>query len=574
MWDALTHVQLLSWRAHTGGVLQLLPLSNASNGTHDGGHSHFLSQGRDGCIHCWRLDARRSTSAADEVDAALCDLVGDLPSLEPATASVSTDSRFTPGSSTAVLQQQTSGELTSFDEGVKLPEKLWTLRAGFGGFCRASLLSTTGYIPSTSSTPASLQCHHKKPQNVSTTRHAGGRYVPEQEPESVTLVLSTPSIDGSGMDLWAFPSPEDMSQRPLLLSRARVPPAAAEHVARALGRLKDVEDGTIAEHSSLTDTLKSTGMVMSCELVFVPAYNHVMPAQAAAGRQQQQDSHGSSAVQAPAEEVWPVPHPQAHSLRELLQTASRARTVPPHGTPHAHSTGDAVTRSQEPVAGVLTVACYENGGVYVLDQGPLVLPHRPPPQCDGDGSAASADEPPMSTLDAAQLCTAIVSLPVCTVPIMSMALIASKTHPGIFTGCCTTSGPSLYVFSLNVLHRTGCLMHALTMSSPGASLCVPWYGVHGSAGAAGTERAVATFLVGCWDGSLRVVQQSEGQGAQAEDAQAGGAASTVDHQCHKWQSSSMYAIAYRGDVVVTGCQDGKLSMTSLSAVMSDSAVQL
>jgi len=115
LWDSDPYYdQLASWRAHDGGILALLP--DPRKKLYNTPCLLFWSQGRDGCIHLWEWEVIFPSSSKVENDSSFLDDLLDT------KVSIST---FTSAKMMLVSP---------------LPNKLETIRSGFGSFCCADIL--------------------------------------------------------------------------------------------------------------------------------------------------------------------------------------------------------------------------------------------------------------------------------------------------------------------------------------------------------------------------------------------------------------------------------------------------
>jgi hypothetical protein len=208
-------------------------------------------------------------------------------------------------------------------------------------------------------------------------------------------------------------------------------------------------------------------------------------------------------VGAPPPAARPVPPPARGSLRELLQggTVSPA-PLPLPLSPPAHSS-------------VPLLAAYENGGVYVLEAG---------------GGAEGPD-------------TALLAVPVSPVPLTALALGPPRPDGSVAAIVCT-SGLSLFVLRLclgtGVEGWAAAVTHVLPLSGPGS----------GAALALPGGRVVA----GGWDGSLRILPMCTCRGLGGECG--------LFVRCHRWQSSSIHALAVwtEGGGIAVGTADGRVTI--------------
>ena len=144
VWDGVYNNQLLSWSAHSGGVLSLQALPSEGGQGGDANGVVFMSQGRDGCIHAWELSYERTELVGESGQHVLVPFQG-LPQA-------------------AVLRP---------------PKRVGTLRVGFGGFCCMALLAVGkegGWLGEKGDRPPPL------------------------------LLLAAPALDDSITDIWSVVS--------------------------------------------------------------------------------------------------------------------------------------------------------------------------------------------------------------------------------------------------------------------------------------------------------------------------------------------------------------------------------
>lgn len=206
VWDSEPFFdQLAHWCAHDGGILALLPDPRRGSSAPS---LRFWSQGRDGCLHLWEwmiaIDSSHETSLF------LDDLLD----------------------SSALGKSSTNTRSSALALATPLPNKISTIRTGFGSFCRSDLLlwnnndRETLYI-------------------VSPTVNATEIEVWEVGPLVVSTSLPTCSVD------------------PLIdnVGRFAVPLSAVSEAAAVLSKSSDGSEDEA--QGTLLDAMKAqTGMVM------------------------------------------------------------------------------------------------------------------------------------------------------------------------------------------------------------------------------------------------------------------------------------------------------------------------
>ena len=501
-WDARFSTQLLAWTAHTGGLLALraAPL----------GPAHFFSHGRDGCVHAWQWKGAAALAGSDGGGGPRDELEEQL----------------------AALAGAAGGGGSGGSAPLQLPTRLFTLRVGFGGFCGMSLLAVGG------AAAAPLQRARREGGGGGGSGHHGLSLreieAREEEEEEVgeanvgageaqpLLLAAAPSLDAASIELFDCRGEGAGG----LVARARMCEADASAATAAL--LEGTADARPQlapgekeedEGSALADLRKRPGM---------PTCLALLPA-SGAGWGCGNGSGGGAAPESAAAPAQQTPSPLSIAAAAELVAA---RFTCPDGAPrHPEAPGggglrelllqgaavggvDATPSSPPPLAAApfpaLVVASFESGSIFVLRA--VLLDEGEEAAAAAAAEAAEAEHgelPPLPLLPAPPP-RALILLPLSRHAILTFSLAGEA--PALL-GVAATTGPLLYTFSLDLAARTGARLRAILMPSAGASCSAalpPLLAARGEGG--------ARFLVGCWDGCVRLVEAGGGSGAAARCA--------------------------------------------------------
>lgn len=507
VWDAVFHTQLLAWTAHTGGLLALR--ADAVRGA-------FWSHGRDGCIHQWRFP--------EEGGAASCGTVGAAGDAASSSAAIDSDAlalaeALTLLGDVVAAPTQPCGPRSAQ---LRVPIKVQTLRVGFGGFCSLALLHRGrdgSFRRDLRGCDAGAEWSEGAPRALPPGRRslhalaaeedvpralAVEEVAPHPAASAGTLFLAAPSLDCSSVEVWD-------AWRGERLAVVRVPADAARAAAEALlagtGASTEWSEDTIAG-----DLMRRAGAPLCLALIPDPradvtaeAAVTLVAAAVAAAAPAPSLAEYTNADGSPRHPTAQPSPGQRGALRALLASGGPSAAPPPAPEP---------SRDDGPACGVLVVASFETGAVFVLR----------PRRAEGGDACADAAAACGVAVDA----EVVLMLPLSRHPILTFALGPPNVH-GAVRGVAGTAGPLLYTFELDARACSGALLQRIVLPVPGASASAALGGLG---------------FVGCWgDHAVRVVDIRPCGGGSSAEAQGDVPPTALPLAVVPCHQSSVYAVA-------------------------------
>ena len=525
VWDTTYYQQLCSWYGHSGGILHFVTMppyttnetdilsSSSANESaslslslklsSSSSYGIFFSQGRDGCIHQWKLtfiDNNIPSNLNSNQTITNNDSLAFLDDLIPTSDTKKLSSSMTIPSSSIKPS-------FSFHY-----EKIKTIRMGFGTFCRINILSLPHNALNTDKQhteqifnhnhhhKTKLQLHEEEEQDneLSLVEQHSNTNTNTDE----TIFIIGPSLDAAKLSVWDV-SGSNTIECPEVCLPIAISPEDAMKVSQTLGRKQPNSANSSDSIETNTDILqglfRQSGMVMCTKLIprpsTLPAYinNPIEKLSNSISSSTNQSSETVSTLDSYIQERYRTPdgqirHPDAGSLKELLQ---KPNILPPELVPNddkAKVNNHELLhryRLNTPISPFLVIACYENGALYVID--PLLI---------HDTNLSSPLEIP-----------ALITLPISTDPLLTFALIDHVYTKGIVG----TSGSLLYTIQLDYTLGQGSILQQINLPTPGCSISLSLpFSIH--------NPYYEGCIVGCWDNNVRYISLPDNQNKEISSA--------------------------------------------------------